>query len=189
MGERNKKNEMRKCLNYTNLVGTDPSIICHACEKWTHGHCAKVSKEQIELLEQIEGAMWFCDKFRSYAKRSIQTRLTEFKAEVDQKMTVVKDLVKQTVAKHDETTKKLVEVVHEAVKTTGKQIEQAQTKTSRASYARAVGQTSHTLQSGSQKYITPQRNPVHILIASSTSNFKTVYKSRKSLLNLFHLKD
>ena len=73
MGERNKKNKTRKCLNCTNLVGTDPSIFCHACEKWTHGHCAKVSKEQIELLEQIEGAMLFCDKGRCYAKRNIQT--------------------------------------------------------------------------------------------------------------------
>ena len=60
-------------------------------------------------------------------------------------MTVVKDLVKQTIAKHDETTEKLVEVVDEAVKTTAKQIEQAQTSTSGASYARAVGQTSQTL--------------------------------------------
>ena len=165
MGERHKKNKTRKCLNCTNLVGNDPSIFCHACEKWAHGHCVKVSKEQIQLLEQIEGAMWFCDKCRCYAKRSIQTGLTEFKAEVDQKMTVVTDLVKQTIAKHDETTEKLVGVVHEAVKTTPKQIKQAQTKTSRASYARAVGQTSHSLQIGSQKYITPQRNPEQILIA------------------------
>ena len=187
MGERNKKNKTRKCLNCTNLVGTDPSIFCHACEKWTHGHCARVSKEQIELLEQIEGAMWFCDKCRCYAKRSIQMGLTEFKAEVDQKLTVVKDLVKQTIAKHDETTEKLVEVVHEAVKTTAKQIEQAQTNTSGASYARAVGQTSHTLQTGSQKYITPQRNPEHILIASSTFNFKDSVQIKKEFAKHFPL--
>ena len=140
MGERNKKNKTRKCLNCTNLVGTDPSIFCHACEKGTHGHCAKVSKEQIELLEQIEGAMWFCDKCRCYAKRSIQTGLTEIKAEVDQKLIVVKDLVKQTIAKHEETTGKLVEVVQEAVKATAKQIEEAQTNTSGASYAKALRQ-------------------------------------------------
>ena len=103
MGERNKKNKARKCLNCTNLIGTDPSIFCHACEKWTHGYGAKVSKEQIELLEQIEGAMWFCDKCR-YVKSSIQTGLTEFKAELDQELTAVKDLVKQTIVKHDETT-------------------------------------------------------------------------------------
>ena len=88
--------------------------------------------------------MWFCDKCCCYAKRSIQTGFTEFKAEVNQKMTVIKVLVKQTIAKPDETTAKLVEVVHEAVKTTAKQIEQTQTNTSGASYARAVGQTSHT---------------------------------------------
>ena len=52
------------------------------------------------------------------------------------------------------------------------QIEQAQTNTSETSYARALGQTSQTLQTGSQKYITPQRNPEHILIASSTFNFR-----------------
>ena len=73
MGERNKKNKTRKSLNCTNLVGTDPSNFCYACEKWTDGQCANVSKEQIELLEQIEGAMWFCDKCRCYAKHSIQT--------------------------------------------------------------------------------------------------------------------
>ena len=187
-GERNKKNKTRKCLKCTNLVGTDPSIFCHACEKWTHGHCAKVSKEQIELIEQREGAMWFSDKGRCYAKRSIQTGLTEFKAEVDQKLTVVKDLVKQTIAKHDETTEKLVEVVHEAVKTTAKQIEQAQINTPGASYARAVGQTSHTLQTGSQKNITPQRNPEHILRASSTFNLKDSVQIKKEFAKLFPLK-
>ena len=179
MGERNKKNKMRKCLNCTNLVGTEPSIFCHAREKWTHGHWAKVSKEQMELLEQTEGAMWFSDKCRCYAKRSMQTGLTEFKAEVDQKLTVVKDIVKQTIAKHDETAARLVEVVNEAVKTTAKQIEQAQTNTSGASYATAVGKTSHTLQPCSQKYITPQRNPEHILIASSTFNFKDNVQIKK----------
>ena len=164
MGERNKKNKTRKCLNCTNLVGTDPSIFCHACEKWRHGHCAKVSKKQIEFFEQIEGTMWFCDKYRCYAKRSIRTGLTEFKAEIDQKLLVVKDLVKQTIPKHDETTEKLVGGVHEAVKTTAKQIEQAQTNTSGASYAKALGQTSHTLQIGLQKYVIPQRILEHILI-------------------------
>ena len=91
VGERNKKNKTKNCLNCSILVGTDPSIFCHACKNWTHGHCAKVSKEQIELLEQIEDAIWFCDKCRCYAKRSIQKGLTEFKAEVDQKLTVVKN--------------------------------------------------------------------------------------------------
>ena len=147
MGERNKKNKTRKCLNCTNLIGTDPSIFCHACEKWTHEHCAKVSKEQIELLEQIEGAMWFSDKCR-YVKSSIQTGLTEYKAEIDQKLTAVRDQVKQIIAKHVETTEKLVEEVHEAAKRTAKQIEQAQTNTSGASCARALGQPRHTLQTG-----------------------------------------
>ena len=103
-------------------------------------------------------------------------------------MTVVKDLVKQTIAKQDETTEKLVEVVHEAVKTTAKQIEQAQTNTSGASYARAVGQTSHTLQTSSQKNITPQRNPEHILIASSTFNFKDIIQIKKEFAKHFPLK-
>ena len=107
MGELNKKNKTRKCLNCTKLIGTYPSIFCHACEKWTHGHCAKVSKEQIEMLEQKEGAIWFCDKCR-YLKSSIQTGLTEFKAEIDQKLTAVRDRVKQKIAKHDETTEKLL---------------------------------------------------------------------------------
>ena len=187
MGERNKKNETGKCLKCTTLVGTDPSIFCHACEKWTHGHCAKVSKQQTDLLEQIEGAMWFCDKCRCYAERSIQTGLTDFKADVDQKLTVFKDLAKQTNAKHDETTEKL-EVVQEAVKTSAKQIEQAQTNTSGASYAKAVGQTSHTLQTGSQKYITPQRNPEHILIASSTFNFKDIVQIKKEFAKHFPIK-
>ena len=132
--------------------------------------------------------MWFCDKCRCYAKRSIQTGLTEFKEEVDQKLTVVKDLVKQTIAKHDETTEKNAEVVHEAVRTTAKLIEQAQTNTSGESYARAVGQTSHTLQTGSQKYITPQRNPKDILIASSTFNFKDSVQIKKEFAKHFPLK-
>ena len=187
MGERNKKNKARKCLNCRNLIGTDPSIFCHACEKWTHGHCGKVSEEQIELLEQIERAMWFCDKCR-YAKSSIQTGLTEFKAEIDQRMTAVKDLVKQTIAKHDETTEKLVDVVHEAAKRTAKQIEQVQTNTSGASYARALGQTSHTLQTGSQKYTTPQRNPEHFLIASRTFNFRDSVQIKKEFAKHFLLK-
>ena len=123
--------------------------------------------------------MWFCDKYRCYAKRSIQTGLTEFKAEVNQLLTVVKDLVKQTIAQHDETAEKLVEVVHEAVKTTAKQIEQAQTNTSGASYARALGKTSHTLQTGPQKHITPQHNPEHTFIASSTFNFKDSVQIKK----------
>ena len=188
MGERNKKDKTRKCLNCTNLVDTHPSSFCHACENWTHGHCAKVSKEQIELLEHIEDAMWSCDKCRCYAKRSIQTGLTELKAEVDQKWTVVKDLVKHTIAKHDKTTEKLLEVVHEAVKTTAKQIDQAQTNTSGASSARAVGQTNHTLQTGSQNYKTPQRNSEHILIASSTFNFKDSVQIKKEFAKHFPLK-
>ena len=103
-------------------------------------------------------------------------------------MTVVKDLVKQTIAKHHETTEKIVEVVHEAVKTTAKQIENAQTKTSGASYARAVGQTSHILQTGSKKNITQQRNPEHILIASSTFNFKDNVQIKKEFDKHFPLK-
>ena len=188
MGERNKKIKTRKCLNCTNLIGTDPSIFCHACEKWTHGHCAKVSKEQIVLVEQIDGSMWFCDKCRCYVKGSIQTGPTEFKAEIDQKLTAVKDLVKQTIANHEETTGKLVEEVHEAAKRTAKQIEQAQTISSGARYARALGETSHTLQSGSQKYLTPQRNPEHILIASSTFNFRDSVQIKKEFAKHFPLK-
>ena len=68
--------------------------------------------------------MWFCDKSRS-VKSSIQTGLTEFKAEIDQKLTAVRGVVKQKIAKHDKTTEKLVEEVHEAIKRTVKQIEQA----------------------------------------------------------------
>ena len=143
---------------------------------------------QIELLEQIDGAMWFCDKCRCYVKGSIQTGVTEFKAEIDQKLTAVKDFLKQTIAKHDETTEKLVEEVHEAAKRTAKQIEQAQTNTSGASYARALGETSHTLQTGSQKYLTPQRNPEHILIASSTFNFRDSVQIRKEFAKHFPLK-
>ena len=82
MGERNEKNKTRNSLNCKNLIGTDP-FFCHACSKWTHGHCAKVIKEQIELLEQLEGAMWFFDNCRFFVKNSIQTGFTEFKAEVD----------------------------------------------------------------------------------------------------------
>ena len=78
--------------------------------------------------------------------------------------------------------------MHEAVKITAKQIEQAQTNTSGASYARAVGQTSHTLQTGSQKNITPQRNPEHILIASSTFNFKDSVQIKKEFAKQFPLK-
>ena len=150
------------------------SIFFLSCtpKEWTHGHCAKISEEQIELLEQIEATMWLCDKCRCYVKSSGQTGLTEFKAEIDRQLTDVRDLVKQTIAKHDETTEKLFEEVHEAAKTTAKQIEQAQTNTSGTSYARALGQTNHTLQTGLQIYTTPQRNPEHILIASSTFNFR-----------------
>ena len=64
--------------------------------------------------------MWFCKNCRCYVKNSIQTRLTEIEAEIDQKLTAVKDLVKQTPAKHDKTTDKLVEEVHEAAKRTEK---------------------------------------------------------------------
>ena len=116
--------------------------------------------------------MRFCDKCRCYVKSSIQTGITEFKAEVDQKLTAVRDLVKQTIAKHDETTEKLVEEVHQAPKRTAEQIEQAQTNTSGASFARTLGQTSHTLKTGSQKYIPPKGDPEHILIALSTFNFR-----------------
>ena len=104
MGERNKRNETKKRPCCTISIGTDPYIICHACEKWTHGHCAKVCNEQIELVERIDGAVWFCDKYRCYVKSSIQTGPKRVKAEIDQKLPAVRDLVKQTIAKHDKTT-------------------------------------------------------------------------------------
>ena len=104
-------------------------------------------------------------------KSCIQTGLTEFKTEIDQKLTAVRDLGKQTNAKHDKTTEKLHEEVHDAAKRTAKEIEQAQTKTSGGSYARALEQTSHTLKTVSQRNITPQRNPEHILVASCTFKF------------------
>ena len=144
-----KKNKTRKCLICTNLIGTDPSIFCHAREKWTHGYCARVSKKQIELLKQIEGARWFCDKCRFYVKSSIQTGLTEFQAEIDQKLTDIRDIVKQAIARHNKVTKKLAEEVQKAAKRTAKQVEQAETNTSGAGYARALGQTNHNLQTGS----------------------------------------
>ena len=77
------KKKTRKCPICTNLIGTDPSSFRHACDEKAQGHCAKVSREQIELLEEIEGAMWFCDKSRCYVKSSIQTGLTEFETEID----------------------------------------------------------------------------------------------------------
>ena len=73
-------------------------------------------------------------------------------------------------------------------KRTAKQIEQAQTNTSGASYARVLGQTNHTLQTGSQKYITPQRNPEHILIASSLFNFRDSVQIKKEFAKQFPLK-
>ena len=82
-------------------------------------------------------------------KSTIQTELTDFRAEIDEKVIAVRDLVKQTIAKHDKTTEKLVKEVHEAAKRTAKQITQAQTNTSGVSYDWALGQTSHTLQTGS----------------------------------------
>ena len=188
MGERKKKNKTRKGLNWTNLIITDASNLCHACKSWTHGHCAKVSKEQIKLLEQIESAMWFCDKCRCYEKSSIRTELTEFKAQIDQKLTDVGDLLKQTIAKHDETTEKLAEVVHEAPKENAKQIGEAQTNTSGASYARAWGHTNHTLQTGSQKQLAPQRNPEAVLIPSSMFNFRDSVQIKKRLAQRFPLK-
>ena len=69
-----------------------------------------------------------------------------------------------------------------------KQIETAHTNTSGASDATPLGQTSHTLQTGSQKYITPQRNPEHILIASSTFNFRDSVQIKKEFAKHFPLK-
>ena len=77
--------------------------------------------------------MWFCDECRCYVKNSTQTGVTDIGAEIDQKSAAVRDLVKQTIAKHDKTTEKLVEEVPEAAKTIAKQKEQAQTNTSGAS--------------------------------------------------------
>ena len=188
MGERNEKNKTRKCLNCTNLIGTDPSIFCHASEKWTHEHCAKVSKDQIDMLEQTEGDLWFCDKCRCYVKSSILTGLKEFKAEIGQKLTAVIDLVKRTIAKHDKTTEKPAEEVHEEAKRNAKELEKAQTKTSGAIFARAVGQTSRTLQTVSQKDITPQRHPEQNLIASSTFNFRDSIEIKKEFTKLFPFK-
>ena len=51
-----------------------------------------------------------------------------------------------------------------------------------------MGQTSHTLQTSSQKYITPQRNPEHILIASITFNFKDSVQIKKEIAKHFPLK-
>ena len=65
---------------------------------------------------------------------------------------------------------------------------QAQTNTSGASYARAQGQTSRTLQYGSEKYITPKRNPEHLLIASSTFNFRDCIQIKKKFAKQFPLK-
>ena len=118
-----KKNKARKCLNCISLIGTDPPNFCHACKKWTDKHYPKSSKEQIELLEQREGDMCFCDKCRCYAKSSKWTGLKELKAEIDQKLTAAREFVEQTIAKHDETTKKLAEQVHEAAKRAAKQVE------------------------------------------------------------------
>ena len=60
--------------------------------------------------------MLFCDKCRCYVKSSIQTGLTDFKAEIDQKLAAVRDLAKQTIAKHGKMTEKLVEEIHKAAK-------------------------------------------------------------------------
>ena len=51
-----------------------------------------------------------------------------------------------------------------------------------------MGQTSHTLQTGLQKYITPQRNPEHILIASGTFNFGDSVQIKKESAKHFPLK-
>ena len=103
-------------------------------------------------------------------------------------MTNFRHLVKQTIGKLDETTEKLVEEIHEAGIRSAEQIEQAHTKTSRASYARALRQTKHTLQTGSQKYIIPQRNFEHILIASSTFKLRDSVQIKTESAKRFALK-
>ena len=51
-----------------------------------------------------------------------------------------------------------------------------------------MGQTNHTLQTGSQKYITPQRNPEHISIASSTFKFRDSVQMKNEFAKHFPLK-
>ena len=121
-------------------------------------------------------------------ENSVQTGLTEFKAEMDHRLRDVIDLVKQTFAKDGETTEKLVEEVHEAAKRTAKLIKQAQISTSGASYNRGMGQTSHTLKSGSQKHIISQRNPEYILIASGTFNSRESVQIKNEFAKHFPLK-
>ena len=103
MSDRNKRkvNKNRLCSSCSTPVGSDPSIFCDSCGNLIHGSCAQLSKEKIELLEQTDGAMWFCTSCHPTKKGTLQCGLANINANIENCMKTIKETMSQSITRNE----------------------------------------------------------------------------------------
>ena len=159
----------------------------------THGSRAQLSKEKIELLEQTDGAMWFCTSCHPTIKGTLQCGLANINANIETGMTTIKQTMSQIITRNEalitETSNRFDELrdICTGTNSTIQQILAGQEsrvlapQTNHASYAIALGhpQKSKTHTAEKQR----QRKPENILIVVNTKNSQAVFRLKKSLPN------
>ena len=205
MGDGNKRkvNKNRLCSSCSTPVGTDPAIFCDSCGSLTHGSCAQLSKEKIELLEQIDGAIWFCTSCRPTIKATLQIGIPSINANIENCLTTIKETVSQSSTRNEALTTEisnrfdeLRDICTETKSTLQQNLAdmkarapepQHQLRTNHTSYAGAVGhpQTSnnHTVEK-----LQRQRKPENILIVVNSKKFNSSIQIKKEFAKHYPLK-
>ena len=103
MSDRNKKkiNKTRICISCPNTIGNEPAIFCDSCEKWSHGNCVGLTKQQIDVINETDGAMWFCKQCRPTVKTTIQSGLPNLRLELEKNVMTIKDMVADGIARSE----------------------------------------------------------------------------------------
>ena len=200
MSDRNKRkvNKNRLCSSCSTPVGSDPSIFCDSCGNLIHGSCAQLSKEKIELLEQTDGAMWFCTSCHPTIKGTLQCGLANINANIENCMKTIKETMSQSITRNEalitETSNRFDELRDICTETNsaiqqnlaGQESRVLAPQTNHASYASALGhpQISKTHTAEKQR----QRKPENILIVVNTKKFTSSIQIKKEFAKHYPLK-
>ena len=96
---KNKINKTRICISCPNTIGNEPANFCNSCEKWSHGNCVGLTKHQIDVINETEGAMWFCKQCRPTVKTTVQSGLPNLRLELEKTVITIKDMVADGIAR------------------------------------------------------------------------------------------
>ena len=72
-------------MSCPNTIGNEPAIFWDSCEKLSHGNYVGLTKRDIDVINETEGAIWFCKQCRPTVETTIQSGLPNLRLELEKK--------------------------------------------------------------------------------------------------------